>query len=69
MPTPEAGPLDRLLPADAGLRDNTGVDAADRRAASAVSLCRGAHATRSLAAGRPRHWTAPGGHADAQDGA
>ena len=33
-----------------------------------LSLCRGADAARSLAAGGARHWSAPGGHPDAPHG-
>ena len=55
-------------PADAGLRDHAGVDTADRCAASAVSLCRGADAARSATAGGPCHWPTPGGQADAPMG-
>jgi len=40
MPAAEAGPLDRLLPPDAGLRAGARVDAADRRTPSALSIGR-----------------------------
>ena len=57
----ELAALDGLLPADAGVRDGSGADAPDRRAASAASVCRRADAARSLAARRPRDWAAARG--------
>jgi len=68
MPAPEIGPLDRLLPPNARLRDGAGVDAADRPTPSAVSVCRRPYAARSAAARGTTCGAAPCGHPDAPHG-
>jgi len=68
MPAAETGPLDRLLPPNAGFRDSARADAPDRRAASAVSICLHPHAARSLAVRGRRHWQATGGDPDTPHG-
>ena len=68
MPDPEAGPLDGLLPADAGVGNGAGADAADRRAASAVSVCRRPDAARFASARGARHWAAACGQSHAAHG-